>query len=97
MAKMVAPTGIVLGIEKVPELVVKSREALSAANPELLEATPDSVGEPLLKIMHGNALSGKQPHLVWVCLLGRSAGSNAVHSCLVYAFMVTNGSPNEAA
>uniref|UniRef100_A0A383WIY6 protein-L-isoaspartate(D-aspartate) O-methyltransferase n=1 Tax=Tetradesmus obliquus TaxID=3088 RepID=A0A383WIY6_TETOB len=54
MAKMVAPDGFVLGVDKVPELVVRSRASLQAANPELLAAQG---GHELLRITHGNALS----------------------------------------
>lgn len=40
---------------QVPELVVRSRASLQAANPELLAAQG---GHELLRITHGNALSG---------------------------------------
>ncbi|KAF6251586.1 protein-L-isoaspartate O-methyltransferase-domain-containing protein [Scenedesmus sp. NREL 46B-D3] len=54
MAKMVAPNGSVLGVDKVPELVVRARAALQSANPELLAGEE---GHELLRILHGNALS----------------------------------------
>ena len=64
MAKLVAPNGSVLGVDKVPELVVRARAALAAANPELLAPAGQEQGAgaggagPLLRIMHGNVLSG---------------------------------------
>jgi protein-L-isoaspartate(D-aspartate) O-methyltransferase len=69
MAKMVAPGGFVLGVEKVPELVVRSQAALQAANPELLR--PGEGGhQELLRVEHGNALSD---------MLALEAPFNAIH------------------
>eukprot|EP00775_Hariotina_reticulata_P012682 gene12682-12811_t len=83
MAKMVGPNGVVLGIEKVPELVVKSRESLSAANPKLLEAIPDSGGEPLLRIMHGNALSDVLAHEATFDAIHVGAAADELHQQLL--------------
>eukprot|EP00879_Flechtneria_rotunda_P022903 GHRR01024207.1.p1 GENE.GHRR01024207.1~~GHRR01024207.1.p1 ORF type:complete len:307 (+),score=94.57 GHRR01024207.1:298-1218(+) len=54
MAKLLSPDGHVLGVEKVPELVVHANNALQAGNPELL---PADGGKELLRIVHGNVLS----------------------------------------
>jgi protein-L-isoaspartate(D-aspartate) O-methyltransferase len=67
MAKLVAPNGFVLGVDKVPELVVRARASLQSANPELLSAEG---GHELLRIMHGNALSD---------MLAAEAPFNAIH------------------
>lgn len=64
LAKLVSPGGYVLGVEKVPELVVHAHRALAAANPELLAqaagradagSEPDQQ-QPLLRLIHGNVL-----------------------------------------
>eukprot|EP00878_Enallax_costatus_P009350 GHUV01009772.1.p1 GENE.GHUV01009772.1~~GHUV01009772.1.p1 ORF type:complete len:316 (+),score=70.26 GHUV01009772.1:330-1277(+) len=56
MAKMVSPGGFVLGVDKVPELVVRSQASIQASNPELLSPQDDGDRE-LVRIVHGNALS----------------------------------------
>jgi len=72
MALLVTPGGYVLGVEKVPELAVRSVESVRSAVPGLMAPGAragegrrggvgggEGEGAPLLEIVHGNVLSGE--------------------------------------
>ena len=90
MALLVGPTGHVVGVDKVVELVQASLGSVAVSNPELLggvgqqqeevegghQVTVSGNGKPRVAFVHGNALAGTAGSAGWfdVGRLGNAVG-----------------------